>query len=259
LAGTGVLTTKILRAWLLEWECPFDIVLSFDTGGDENYSGYDLIMTEVPASEQGTGGDRRFSMQNALVRTGIPLVMISPPMPEYLEAHKKDEMERIFKPLKKKEVFDRIWRFDSPYSLVPQKCPVLQNCLENKVSQKEEAPKPIRILLAEDNLVNQKVILSMLKPPEYLITVVGDGTLVLEGLQDQDFDLILMDVQMPVMGGIETSQRIRESKIGTPIVALTANAMKGDREKCIEAGMDDYLAKPIVKARLIELIQNFCR
>jgi CheY-like chemotaxis protein len=78
-----------------------------------------------------------------------------------------------------------------------------------------------------------------------------------------DFDLILMDIQMPVMGGIDATKKIRQLEKGQnsqiPIVALTANAMKGDREICLSAGMDEYLAKPIQKAQLLEMINNICQ
>ncbi len=264
LVGTSSLTEKILRVWLLEWECPFDIARTPDmAAGDKNSPGYDLILAEGYDPGQRTGHGRPnllSTRKRPLFPREIPLVLISPPMPEYLETGKnEDKIECLFKPLKKKKVFDCIRRLGFPDPGAPPKGLLPSGTAEDKRPPKK-AQKQIRILLAEDNLVNQKVIQSMLKPPEYLVTSVADGKIALETLHREAFDLILMDVQMPVMGGLETSQNIRQSETDTrtPIVALTANAMKGDKEKCIKAGMDDYLAKPIIKARLIEMIQKVC-
>ena len=107
---------------------------------------------------------------------------------------------------------------------------------------------PLRILLAEDNLVNQKVALSILERLGYRADVASNGLEVIESLRHQTYDLVLMDVQMPEMDGLEASRRIHFEWGGEQrpwITAITANAMKGDREKCLEAGMDDYIAKPV--------------
>jgi len=107
-----------------------------------------------------------------------------------------------------------------------------------------------KILVADDNAVNQKVALLMLNSLGYLGDVVGNGTEVLEALRREPYDLILMDVQMPEMDGFEATRHIRKNwnpGEGPYIIAMTANAMRGDREACLEAGMDDYLSKPIRK------------
>ena len=113
---------------------------------------------------------------------------------------------------------------------------------------------PLRILLAEDNAVNQKLALRFLKQLGYRADVAGNGIEALQALQRQAYDVVLMDVQMPEMDGLEATRRIRSE--GTPhgqphIVAMTANAMQGDREACLAAGMDDYVTKPIREDALV--------
>jgi two-component system sensor histidine kinase/response regulator len=106
-----------------------------------------------------------------------------------------------------------------------------------------------RILLAEDNVVNQRVALRILQKEGHSVVIAGDGVAALKALSEQAIDVILMDVQMPEMDGLEAAQAIRRRERGgrghIPIVAMTAHAMAGDRERCLNAGMDDYITKPI--------------
>ncbi|MCP4119202.1 MAG: response regulator [Desulfobacteraceae bacterium] len=122
-------------------------------------------------------------------------------------------------------------------------------------------PEKVRILLAEDNPVNQKVALIMLKQHGFSATVANNGIQVLERLKEEPYDLILMDVQMPVLDGIETARIIRDpnSEVSCktiPIIAMTAHAMKNDQLRCLAAGMNSYLAKPIEPEKLVTVIQN---
>jgi len=107
-------------------------------------------------------------------------------------------------------------------------------------------PRPLRILLAEDNSINQRVALLMLETLGYSADVAGNGLEVLGALRRQQYDVVLMDVQMPEMDGLEAARRIREEwRDGPWIVATTANALRSHREECLAAGMDDYLTKPV--------------
>jgi CheY-like chemotaxis protein len=112
---------------------------------------------------------------------------------------------------------------------------------------KPKAAKDLRILLAEDNPVNQRMAVLMLKKLGYKADSVANGREVLQALERQSYDLILMDVQMPGMDGMEATKEIRRlwPSGGPRILALTAHTIAGDKEKCLEAGMDDYLCKPI--------------
>ncbi len=118
--------------------------------------------------------------------------------------------------------------------------------------------KMVKILLAEDNEANQFLIKALTKTQDWDITVVDDGEKAVEQYKKDNYDLILMDVQMPVMNGYEATKIIREMEnekgIRTTIIALTAFAMESDRDLCIEAGMDDYIAKPFKRQQFLDAI-----
>ena len=131
---------------------------------------------------------------------------------------------------------------------------------ESQQAEETQETRQLNILLAEDNKTNQKFALRVLAKMKHGVTLVENGLEAVNKWQEQDFDLILMDMQMPKMDGYEASTRIREleNEIGkhVPIVAMTAHAMKGDREKCLEAGTDGYVSKPINIKKLGEEIQR---
>jgi CheY-like chemotaxis protein len=119
----------------------------------------------------------------------------------------------------------------------------------------------LRILVAEDNLVNQKLATRLLEKAGHMVVVAANGRHALEALESEEFDLVLMDVQMPEMDGLDAAAAIREREQRTrehqPIIAMTAHAMKGDREKCMAAGMDGYVTKPIRPDDLWQAIEQF--
>lgn len=119
----------------------------------------------------------------------------------------------------------------------------------------------IQILLAEDNAVNQKLAVKLLEKRGHRVVVAENGREAIRAMKRHEFDIILMDVQMPEMDGFETTQTIRKCEQETgdriPIIAMTAHAMKGDRERCLEAGMDGYLSKPLQPSELFETIEGF--
>jgi CheY-like chemotaxis protein len=123
-----------------------------------------------------------------------------------------------------------------------------------------EGRMPLRILLAEDNLVNQKLASRLLENQGHMVVVAADGAQALGTLEKQAFDLVLMDAQMPVMDGFECTAAIRRLEENTrehiPIIAMTAHAMVGDRQRCLEAGMDGYIAKPVHAHELFETIET---
>ncbi|GAA5979794.1 hypothetical protein JCM5350_002051 [Sporobolomyces pararoseus] len=142
-------------------------------------------------------------------------------------------------------------------------CNALLPALEasNRIPSERGGDASFKVLLAEDNIVNQKVALKFLESAGHQTEVVENGALALEAVKKNFYDIVLMDLSMPFMGGMEATQIIRkfEEQNGLerlPIVALTAHAMLGDREKCIQAGMDDYLTKPLRKPDLLAIINK---
>jgi two-component system sensor histidine kinase/response regulator len=122
-------------------------------------------------------------------------------------------------------------------------------------------PRPLRILVAEDVEVNQRLVARILTKENHQVTIVGNGRAAVAAVRDGTFDFVLMDVQMPDMDGIEATRAIRDGEVGSnrriPILAMTAHAMAGDRERCLEAGMDAYISKPIRARDLVGMIENW--
>jgi two-component system sensor histidine kinase/response regulator len=123
-----------------------------------------------------------------------------------------------------------------------------------------EARMPLRILLAEDNVVNQRLAVRLLEKQGHMVFLASDGVKALEAMEKDSFDLVFMDVQMPVMDGVEATAAIREKEKSTgthiPIVAMTAHAMAGDRQRFLESGMDGYVSKPVHSQELFDAIET---
>jgi CheY-like chemotaxis protein len=162
----------------------------------------------------------------------------------------------LTKPVKQSELLDAI--LTARHAAAP--------ATDNATPADAAVPGPhrLRVLLAEDNLVNQRLAARLLEKQGHRVVVAGNGREALEALEREGFDLVLMDVQMPELGGLEATPAIRRREAArgglgpggrrVPVIAMTAHAMKGDRERCLAAGMDDYVSKPVRGTELFAAI-----
>jgi CheY-like chemotaxis protein len=180
----------------------------------------------------------------------IPCILLISPGPETVEVPDRKNLIALNKPVRTSTLRHRI--------------EILFGAAKATPSAKKTGPKladevALTVLLVEDNLVNQKVALRLLDRLGYKADVANNGVEGVEAAQAQSYDLVLMDVQMPEMDGFTASREIRRllpDHDQPKIIALTANALQGDRELCIEAGMDDYLTKPVKLHDMEEVIRR---
>ena len=167
----------------------------------------------------------------------------------------------LTKPISQSELFDAV-----ASTLIPRQDPGAISAL---ASPEDFATRPLRVLIAEDNPVNRELAAALMTALGHQFETATNGHAVLAAVEKSDFDVVLMDIQMPGLDGLEASREIRRreqaraEKEGSPtrhlpIIALTAHAMKGDREDCIAAGMDDYVAKPIRRKELVAALDRLC-
>ena len=161
----------------------------------------------------------------------------------------------LAKPIHQSQLFDTLVNLLAHDSVRPVAAPPARP----KIDPTMAARHPLRILLAEDNVVNQKLALRLLQQMGYRADLASNGIEAVESVQRQAYDVVLMDVQMPELDGLDATRRLcalLPAGRRPRIVAMTANAMQGDRELCLEAGMDDYLTKPIRVERLVEALNT---
>jgi CheY-like chemotaxis protein len=163
----------------------------------------------------------------------------------------------LTKPVRRSELLEVISRLLDQ----PEKAPSQTLLTRQSIAESGKPAASLRILVAEDNAVNQMLVTRLLQKRGHCVMVVGNGREALGALVQGTYDLILMDMQMPEMDGFEATSELRRREKQTgrhlPVIALTAHAMKGDRERCLDAGMDGYLAKPIRAQALYELLENY--
>ncbi len=218
---------------------------------------YDLIFLSL--SPNSLDAAKQIKKNSILKKTKIILIS------EYGETYEASDIlaggfsANITKPFKQSQIFDSIITTvsDASHSLPASaiSLPVHEEHIPDSEKQ--------RVLLVEDNQVNQMVARKMLEKSGYLVFIASNGEEAIHQLELAEFDIILMDCQMPVMDGFEASERIRKlnqkEKSQIPIIALTANAMKSDEEKCLEAGMNDFLTKPIRLDTLKAKVQQWLK
>jgi two-component system sensor histidine kinase/response regulator len=166
----------------------------------------------------------------------------------------------LTKPVRRAELRAAITLAIASHGSLEQRSPALLTGASDRSSKKYAGPG-MHVLVAEDNAVNQRVARRVLEKAGHNVAIAENGRVALRMLDEQLFSLILMDVQMPEMDGLEATALIRENEKGKarhiPIIAMTAHAMVGDRERCIQAGMDGYIAKPVAASALLDLVAEY--
>jgi len=242
MAGSGEMALSLMHA-VVNAGAPYDLVIS------------DMLMPEMDGAELG----RRIKADPLLSQTLMIMLTSQGMRGDASEVKRIGFSAYLTKPVRRSLLFDCmvtvLSRKEQP-SQTLQRPPLV-----TRHSLNEQKARKVRILLVEDNLVNQKLALTLLKRFGFMADVVGNGKLALGALASTAYDLVLMDVQMPEMDGLEATRRIRDGRgrvlnSKLPIVAMTAHAMIGDREKCLEAGMTDYISKPIKPDTLLETIEK---
>jgi CheY-like chemotaxis protein len=208
---------------------------------------YDLIITDMHMPEM---DGLQLAAEIKKINEQIPLALFSSLGRREVETQKLF-VTQLSKPIKQSQLYDALVGVFSDIKVTNTKT-TTKATLDPEMASRH----PLRILLAEDNLVNQKLATRVLEQMGYRIDIVSNGLEAVESVQRQKYDLVLMDIQMPEMDGLEATRTIRkiENFIQPHIVAMTANAMQGDREMCLAAGMDDYVTKPFRVEELVEAI-----
>jgi PAS domain S-box-containing protein len=210
---------------------------------------------QVAIIDSHLGSDDGFQLAERLAERGpeqsLPIVMM-------LASHSTSDIGRcqdlgaahLLKPVKHSDLFDRIAEVLGATGFVIES--------SSPSEDDQSLGRSLKILLAEDSLINQKLAVGLLERQGHQVQVANNGREAVEAVEQEEFDLILMDVQMPELDGLQATRTIRRQERTTgrhiPIMAMTAHAMPGDREMCLAAGMDDYLTKPIRSADLVSRI-----
>jgi signal transduction histidine kinase/DNA-binding response OmpR family regulator len=215
---------------------------------------FDLAILDMNMPEM-SGVELAAAIREVRDAETLPLVLFTSLGSREVETGGVNFAAQLQKPLKPSVLFNILMEIFAGQGMVEMKEKPEKPSMDPKMAEHH----PLRILLAEDNAVNQKLALKLLSQMGYRADVAGNGLEAIQAIERQKYDLVLMDVQMPEMDGLEASRQIcsRWSRGERPrIVAMTANAMQGDRERCLEAGMDDYVSKPIRVEELISALDR---
>jgi PAS domain S-box-containing protein len=248
---------KILTLQTEAWQmCP-DVVSSGEEALEKLAKGQDYDVAILDMEMPNMDGVMLAQVMHRLPKyQDLPLILLS--SLGQLEIPAENHFSAIInKPVKQSQLYQILVEVIQGSAVSRQVTPKLSSGQDATLAQYRQLGQdhPLTILVAEDNAVNQKLVVEILKRMSYEAQVVTNGIEVLEALKKQSYDLILMDVQMPEMDGLEASRLIvAQYPLHPRIVAMTANALREDRELCLEAGMDDYLSKPLRIAELAKVL-----
>jgi CheY-like chemotaxis protein len=203
-----------------------------------------VLDMHIPEMDGLTLAEEIRAAEKAKGANGLPLIMLTSLSRRDVETNKVEFAAYLTKPIKASQLYNALLEVFSSEAQIVSAKPVAEPVFDPTLAER----LPLRILLTEDNTVNQKLALRILQRMGYRADVAANGLEALAALRRQRYDVILMDVQMPEMDGLEATRQIRSTFAPDHqphIIAMTANAMQGDREVCLEAGMNDYVSKPI--------------
>jgi two-component system, sensor histidine kinase and response regulator len=254
----------VLKEQLQSWGCQYDEAVGGTEALEKLYKAYetgnpfDIVLSDMMMPEMDGEMLGRIIKGDEKLKKTILFVLTS--VGERGDAARLKEIgfaAYFTKPVKQSQLYDCL---ATVVNCIDQRQEKPSQPIITKHSLADASKKQVQILLAEDNITNQMVAVRILNKLGYKADVVENGKLAVEALQSKHYNLVLMDVQMPEMDGFEATKAIRESTdvcdSNIPIVAMTAHAMKGDREKCLEKGMNDYISKPINPQQLLTVINK---
>jgi two-component system, sensor histidine kinase and response regulator len=249
---------EIFTAWNMRPTAVSDVSAALEAleRGVETRSAFALVVADAQMPGR-SGFELACEIRRRIPGNAPKFVMLSPSAKEVMSSpcHEPGIDVFISKPIQQSQLHDTLQNIFAP-AIEPRE-------IVPGVARVNEGKPGMRILLAEDNAVNRLVATRLLQKGGYEVVVAENGREAAELAKRDDIQIALMDVQMPEMDGFEATQAIREREKVTrahlPIVAMTAHAMKGDRERCLAAGMDDYLTKPIRSAELFALLEQYAR
>jgi signal transduction histidine kinase/ActR/RegA family two-component response regulator len=207
------------------------------------------------AESSGEAHDATVELLRAAGERSVPVLLVGAPSRDTLEGRPGPRLETIPRPVRQSQLASALGRLLEGAARAPARVRGPGEGLDDSLGRRY----PLRVLLAEDNRINQKVALKLLERMGYRADVAADGFEVLAALDRQAYDVILMDIQMPGMDGIEAARMIRQSRPASEqpaIVALTANATHQDHAECLAAGMDGFLSKPVAPAALAQTLER---
>lgn len=226
-------------------------------------SGFDVAIFDMLMPEM-DGMKLAEVVRQLEVRKGLPIVLLTSigPRDELLEGASRLFQGSLTKPVKPMLLEETLLRLCAPVASAPVKVETVTTSPPSMDAQLASR-FPLKILVTDDNPINLKVAVRLLAQMGYQAEVANNGLEAIELLRQKDYDFVFMDLQMPKLDGLEATRRIRQLQASDPvfarrisIVAMTANAMPGDREKCLNAGMDDYIAKPVQPQKIQAVIES---
>ncbi|MFT5324794.1 MAG: two-component system sensor histidine kinase/response regulator [Planctomycetaceae bacterium] len=258
-ATNRLILDEMLTNWGIETSCVEGVDEAIESLRKAREAGksYDLVLSDVHMPQKDGFALAAEIRKDEKLAGAVIMMLTSGDRSEDVEQCRKFGVSAyIRKPIKQSELFDSmvaVLAIDGTGDSASQQA--------EDSERTEVIIPPLRVLLAEDSVVNQKLALALLKKWGHTGTVANNGKAAVDLATNETFDVVLMDVQMPEMDGLEATRQIRQSEVGTdrhlPIIAMTAHAMKGDRELCLESGMDDYVSKPVRPWQLINALSRF--